>query len=99
MLFILGHICHRCRKWFATQRTLAKHRLWHHKDECGNFKYNCKECPYATNVMSSMKDHIHVHDKRRPYSCSLCGNRFTAASSLSAHVLIHTGEQNCILHV
>lgn len=96
-IFILGQViaCHLCNKKFASLRTLTKHRLWHHKSECGYFKYNCNDCPYATNILSHMKEHFLVHNKSRRYPCSVCGNRFTALSSLSAHMLIHTGEQNC----
>lgn len=82
-----------CGKWFSTRATLMKHRIWHHKNEFPNFKYNCELCPYATNEMTNYKNHSAVHDSLRPYQCNVCGNRFKALSSLNNHVLIHNGEQ------
>lgn len=95
MLFLLdGQLqCTSCDKWFSTRATLLKHRIWHHKNELPSFKFNCTECPYASNVATAYKRHASVHDDQRPYFCSVCGNRFIASGSLSHHMLIHTGEQ------
>lgn len=89
----LGIICKTCKKWFSTGTTFLKHRIWHHKDELTSFKYNCPECPYASNAYTSFKKHRFVHDTQRIYFCSVCGNRFLAMSSLGTHMLIHTGEK------
>lgn len=73
--------------------TLLKHTLWHHKNLLPRLKFNCVLCPYASNVATAFKRHASVHDPKRPFACTVCNNRFIAVSSLSHHMLIHTGEQ------
>lgn len=97
-LIVSGHMCRICKLWFSTSSTLLKHRLWHHKNEFPSFKFNCSLCPYASDVATSFKRHKSVHDSERPYFCTVCGNRFIAMSSLSHHMIIHTGEQNFTFH-
>ncbi|GBM88706.1 Zinc finger protein 724 [Araneus ventricosus] len=85
-------ICGTCGKWFTTNCTLLKHRLWHHKLELQPFRFNCDKCPYASNVKSSMSTHAQVHSADRAFKCQYCKNGFTTLRSLSNHVVIHTGE-------
>ncbi|XP_035230866.1 zinc finger protein 98-like [Stegodyphus dumicola] len=92
-------ICRTCKKWFTSEFTLMKHRMWHHKSELGVFKYNCDKCPYATNASSSLKTHEGVHALNRPYKCRFCGNGFKALSSLNNHIVIHVGEKLLVHHV
>lgn len=92
-LFISGNICQTCLKWFSSNSTLLKHRMWHHKSEFPALRYQCKKCPYASNISSNLQTHMQVHLSNRPYQCSVCGNRFKALSSLNNHALIHTGEK------
>lgn len=70
-----------------------KHRIWHHKNEFPQFKYNCKDCAYATNELTNFRNHANVHDSSRSFSCDICGNRFRALNSLNNHILIHNGEK------
>ncbi|KFM60648.1 Zinc finger protein 234, partial [Stegodyphus mimosarum] len=67
--------------------------MWHHKSEIPPFRYNCKKCPYSSNVSSNFQAHAQVHFPNRPFRCDICGNRFKALSSLNNHYLIHTGER------
>lgn len=92
-LFISGNICQTCLKWFSSNSTLLKHRMWHHKSEFPALRYQCEKCPYASNISSNLQTHMQVHLSNRPYQCSVCGNRFKALSSLNNHALIHTGEK------
>ncbi|KAF8793678.1 Zinc finger protein 676 like protein [Argiope bruennichi] len=89
-------ICGTCGKWFTTNCTLLKHRLWHHKSELQPFRFNCDKCPYASNVKSSMTTHAQVHSANRAFRCQFCKNGFTTLRSLSNHVVIHTGEKPVI---
>lgn len=86
-------MCKTCHKFFTTQCTLSKHRIWHHKDELADFRYNCNKCPYATNIWKSYKEHGFVHEENRPYQCTICGNGFKSLGSLNSHRLIHSGEE------
>ncbi len=38
-----------------------------------------------------MKNHLKVHLKEKPHSCSLCGKSFSHLQNLKAHQKIHTG--------
>lgn len=84
--------CRACNKWFSSQSTLTKHRIWHHKNELPGFIYNCEQCPYGSNKLSNMKKHLAVHNPNRPYSCFICGNRFQTLQTFKGHQLIHEGE-------
>uniref|UniRef100_A0A4W5JSQ8 C2H2-type domain-containing protein n=1 Tax=Hucho hucho TaxID=62062 RepID=A0A4W5JSQ8_9TELE len=44
-------------------------------------------------VASSDPDSLGDPDPERPYLCSQCGKRFTAASSLKIHMMTHSGEK------
>lgn len=96
MLFILGSLsgytCSACRKWFASQITLSRHKMWHHKSPTAKYRYNCSLCPYATNEKTNFNNHSAVHRSDRPHRCSVCGNGFISASCLNKHMIIHTGE-------
>lgn len=85
--------CDVCKKKYTSESTLLKHRMWHHKEMCPSFKYNCDSCPYSTDIITHFKRHAPVHDPKRPFQCKICNNRFTAMSSLNCHMLIHSGEQ------
>lgn len=97
--YVLGyeknrHItCKTCKKWFSSETTLFKHRIWHHKNEVPRFKFNCSQCPYASDESTPFKRHLFVHDVSRKYCCNVCGNRFLAKHSLGSHMIIHTGEE------
>lgn len=89
-----GVVCIRCRKWFSSQSTLIRHKIWHHKSTLPPFKYNCDQCPYGTFELTNFKKHALVHDISRPLECKECGNRFRLLQSLNTHLLIHYGECN-----
>lgn len=89
---VSGRTCTLCYKWFTSNITLSKHRMWHHKETFGTFKYNCDSCPYSTNTTTNFKKHSAVHNIDRPFMCPRCGNRFYTVGSLSVHEIIHTGE-------
>lgn len=95
-LFILGifsgFICNVCDKWFSSRITLTKHIIWHHKETCPNFKYNCHLCPYASHNLTNFRKHSAVHNHDRTFECDICHNRFSTQASLSQHMLIHFGE-------
>lgn len=81
-----------CGLFFSSQVTLSRHKMWHHRESSQLYRYNCIHCPYSTNESSHFKAHSCVHDPKRPFHCSFCGNRFKNVTTLKSHVLIHTGE-------
>lgn len=87
-----GFTCSLCKKWFSSKITLTKHKIWHHKEGCGRFRYNCDICPYGSEYHTNMKKHAAVHSRDRPFECCFCGNRFCTSASLNQHIVIHTGE-------
>ncbi|GIX97795.1 hypothetical protein CDAR_582751 [Caerostris darwini] len=95
----LCFICRTCGKWFSARSTLTRHRIWHHKSEFPEFKYNCKNCPYSTNESTNLKNHALVHSPDHPFVCDVCGNRFKALTSLNHHAVIHKGDVEWFLRV
>lgn len=89
-----GVVCKVCKKWFSSQPTLIRHKIWHHREILPSFKYNCDQCPYGSNELTNYKKHALCHDMSRPHVCKVCGNRFKALQSLSTHILIHYGEDS-----
>lgn len=89
---LIGYTCKICEKWFTSRITLSKHRLWHHKETFGLFKFNCNFCPYASDNVTNFRKHAAVHSRDRPFACNICGNRFSTQASLNIHIIIHIGE-------
>ncbi|GFQ71582.1 hypothetical protein TNCT_179301 [Trichonephila clavata] len=82
IFFITGYfgrlVCTACGKVFTTGSTLSRHRIWHHKSEDDKFKFNCKLCPYASNISPFSR-----------LTCINCGKIFSAAATLSRHQIWH----------
>lgn len=87
-----GYTCNSCQKWFASQITLSRHKMWHHKSPTVKYRYNCSRCPYSTNEKTNFNNHSAVHQSDRKHQCSVCGNRFLNTSCLNKHMIIHVGE-------
>lgn len=87
-----GCRCDLCPKWFASLKTLARHKLWHHKPPGLSYKFNCTQCPYSSNKKTNYDVHLAVHMPDRSHWCPYCGNGFTSSGSLNKHIIIHTGE-------
>lgn len=89
---LLGYHCNVCPKWFASQKTLSRHKMWHHKSPNQHYRFNCKQCPYSSNEKTNYEVHLAVHKSDRSHQCPYCGNGFTSVGSLNKHIIIHTGE-------
>uniref|UniRef100_A0A1B0CR94 C2H2-type domain-containing protein n=1 Tax=Lutzomyia longipalpis TaxID=7200 RepID=A0A1B0CR94_LUTLO len=52
-----------------------------------------KECDKKFKSKQTLKGHIFIHTKLRPYECSFCHKRFNAPHILRRHIYLHTGEK------
>lgn len=91
---LMGCPCNLCPKWFASLKTLSRHKMWHHKSSSQQYRFNCTQCPYSSNKKTNFDSHLVVHRLDRSHLCPYCGNGFTSSSSLNKHIIIHTGEDN-----
>jgi uncharacterized Zn-finger protein len=48
-------------------------------------KYECKQCKKVFLSAASLQIHCKSHDGVKPYSCKLCGMRFTQSYSVTRH--------------
>ena len=66
----------------------------HIKRHTGNKDHLCHYCDYKSVDSSSLSQHIKmVHDKERPFVCSICGTSFGTKQKLTIHMNRHTGTK------
>merc|ERR1719319_1229253 len=51
-----------------------------------NMKYPCQQCKYQTNLLNSMRTHIH-HHIGSSYSCKLCRFKSSARGAVASHLM------------
>ncbi|KAF8774056.1 Zinc finger and BTB domain-containing protein like [Argiope bruennichi] len=54
-----------------------------------SFRYKCSWCSYGTNIYSELKHHMYIHTGGKPFSCEICGKKFSHPTTLQMHVAIH----------
>lgn len=52
----------------------------------------CEFCEATFNSQDSLKQHLRLHSRRKPYKCDECDARFSYNSTLEWHKKSHTGE-------
>ncbi|XP_068205897.1 zinc finger protein 676-like [Palaemon carinicauda] len=52
----------------------------------------CEFCEATFNSQDSLKQHLRLHSRRKPYKCDECGARFSYNSTLDWHRKSHSGE-------
>ncbi|KAF5895876.1 gastrula zinc finger protein XlCGF26.1-like [Clarias magur] len=79
--------CTYCDQTFTDVAQLASHVRSHMA------VFTCEVCGKSFKQKGTLKTHMIVHQKERPFSCSYCKKRFKLKSHLKEHERIHTGEK------
>ncbi|XP_045146036.1 zinc finger protein 438 [Echinops telfairi] len=54
--------------------------------------HRCQVCSRNFLFKQHLRDHMHTHTHRQPYSCRICRKTYVHSSSLSTHMKRHHGE-------
>ncbi|KAL5277015.1 hypothetical protein ACFFRR_002308 [Megaselia abdita] len=81
------YICGICHRRFEKEVLLSSHMKRHAAD------YQCKECGRRCKSLSSVRNHMMIHNKVFPFKCEYCEKPFRNAVKLKIHVRFHTGEK------
>lgn len=57
---------------------------------------NCRHCKKTFTKLTQLRNHLAVNGActKKPFQCSLCDKGFSFEHSLSAHMLLHTGNSS-----
>ncbi|XP_070830080.1 zinc finger protein 782-like [Chaetodon trifascialis] len=61
--------------------------------ECNSGKTSVSSCATSPGSKEHLQKHNGIQTGEEPFSCSVCGVRFTLSSSLTSHLRVHTGEK------
>ncbi|XP_070830079.1 zinc finger protein 19-like [Chaetodon trifascialis] len=61
--------------------------------ECNSGKTSVSSCATSPGSKEHLQKHNGIQTGEEPFSCSVCGVRFTHSSSLTSHLRVHTGEK------
>lgn len=79
--------CTYCDQTFTEIPQLASHVQSHMA------LFTCEVCGKSFKQKGTLKTHMIVHQKERPFGCGYCKKRFKLKSHLKEHERIHTGEK------
>ena len=76
------YCCEQCGKAFAVKCRLSTHIRGVHKQLR---PHQCEKCSVSCLQMSSLRIHMRTHTGERPFSCVVCGKRFTRKFDCKKH--------------
>ncbi|GAB0097565.1 hypothetical protein DMENIID0001_132170 [Sergentomyia squamirostris] len=79
--------CPRCRKSYASERTLRKH-IENHPDS-----HTCPICSKQFYHKQGVKVHMITHSQERPFECEICKLRYKSKSTVRTHMFVHQHEK------
>ncbi|GAA6093346.1 zinc finger protein 233-like [Tachysurus ichikawai] len=79
--------CSYCDQTFTEVPELASHVQSHMA------LFTCEVCGKSFKQKGTLKTHMIVHQKERPFGCSYCKKQFKLKCHLKEHERIHTGEK------
>ncbi|XP_041472505.1 zinc finger protein 11-like [Lytechinus variegatus] len=82
--------CSLCKKKFASLDMKHRHMKRYHGIvdlECTKENYHeCQYCDKKFGLKGTLKKHIRIHTKDKPFQCKHCGKEYSHQPSLSEHV-------------
>uniref|UniRef100_A0A8C4R435 C2H2-type domain-containing protein n=1 Tax=Eptatretus burgeri TaxID=7764 RepID=A0A8C4R435_EPTBU len=67
--------CSLCFHNLTTTAALKMH-MWQHQPVSGDENYKCPDCAFITCCRSVYVTHTRIHSRKKPCTCSVCGNGF-----------------------
>lgn len=86
-------VCTMCNRKFRCEIDLQNHMKMH---VTPNDRYKCDVCDRRFSFLSNFNAHKKIHEREKPFRCTVCGKSFRVQKSLTAHMLLHTETSfNC----
>ena len=70
----------------AFQKNMDTSTIFVLNENCGGQTFQCPYCERCFTTISGMKQHMHVHDSFKAFSCKICGSEYACQSGLSNHM-------------
>lgn len=94
-----ARLCPDCGFVSTSSKQLSYHRKYYHcpefeqKRQNNKGEFECAECFKKFTRLSSLTDHIQIHNPNNPNICEICGRPFCTAKQLSDHKKTHSDHR------
>lgn len=94
------HKCFICKQWFENHMFFRRHSKDDHQEDVVKFygkrsscnEYTCYICKKDFLYKSYLRDHMKVHNERKPFVCDVCGKAYRKKAILGRHLNVHEGR-------